>query len=149
VPQSTWSQYYSYYYNCFIWSVLEVHGWLVYWKYSDSLNLVTKLVKQKQRCKHQVTQMGFDVILHSGDEYYSLLGCYACSFIGVCHYFTGMYYLHLNTKLNTVPSLHQSRATSFSAHGSLWTEICYYAVFLYTTAFSVPPQIAVDKLALY
>lgn len=41
--------------------------------------------------------MGFDVIHYSGNEYCSLLDCDACSFIGVCHYFRGKYYLYLNT----------------------------------------------------
>lgn len=52
--------------------------------------------------------------------------------------------------LNTVKAqyslpTHQSSTTLFSAYGSLWTEICYYMIFLFTTTFSVPPQIEVDK----
>jgi len=48
--------------------------------------------------------MGFYVIHYSVNEYWSLLGCDAYSFIGVFYYFRGTNCLHLNTKPNTVPT---------------------------------------------
>jgi len=55
-------------------------------------------------------------------------------------------YIWIQSNPYTVsPPFHQSSTTSFSAHGRVWTEICYYTVYLYTTTIGVPPKIEVDK----